>query len=106
MASVMKPRNDYVSFRPYQAIGSTRSGWASGDGPVRTTLQAGATALLVIGAPSLIIVPGLVYYLVGFKDWPTFLGHTVATFLFPAAAIGVITLLAAIFSVARLFFRR
>lgn len=106
MASVMKPRNDYVSFRPYKAIGSTRSVWRADDGPVRAMIRAGAAGLLFIGAPSLLIVPGVIYYLAGFEDWPTFLGHALATFGFPAAAIALVTLAAGVFSLCRLLLRR
>lgn len=106
MAFVTKPRNDYVSFRPYKAIGTTRSAWRSGDGPLRAMIRAGAACLLFIGLPSLVIVPGVVYYLAGFENWPTFLGHTVATFAIPAAAIAALALLAGVVSICRLLFRR
>ncbi len=106
MASVMKPRNEYVSFRPYKAIGTTRSPWRSGGGPIRAMIRAGAAGLLFIGLPSLAIVPAVVYYLVGFEDWPTFAGHAVATFALPAAAIALLALLAGVVSICRLLFRR
>lgn len=106
MAFVMKPRNDYVSFRPYKAIGTTRSPWRSEGGPIRAMIRAGAAGLLFIGIPSLVIVPAVIYYLVGFQDWPTFLGHAVATYAVPAAIIGAISLLAGLFSIIRLLFRR
>jgi len=106
MASVMKPRHDYVSFRPYQVIGTTRSAWRSGDGPLRAMLRAGAASLLFIGVPSPLIVPAVTYFLVGYQDWSTFLGYTVATFVFPAAAIAIIVGLAGLVSVGRLLSRR
>jgi hypothetical protein len=102
----MKPRNEYVSFRPYKAIGTTRSPWRSGDGPLRAMIRAGAAGLFFIGIPSLFIVPAIIYYLVGFEDWPTFLGHAVATFAFPAAAIVLLSLLAGVASIFRLLLRR
>ena len=106
MAFVTKPRNEYVSFRPYKAIGSTRSPWRSGDGPLRAMIRAGAAGLLFIGIPSLVIVPAVIYYLVGFEDWPTFLGHAVATYALPAAVIVLLSLLAGVFAICRLLFRR
>ncbi len=106
MAFVMKPRNDYVSFRPYKAIGTTRSPWRSEDGPVRAMIRAGAAGLLFLGIPSLIIVPIVIYYLVGFQDWPTFLGHAVATYAVPAALIAALSLLAGVVAIFRLLFRR
>ena len=101
-----KPRTDYVSFRPYKAIGTTRSIWRSGDGPVRAMVRAGAAGLLFIGLPSLVIVPAVIYWLVGFPDWQTFLGHAVATCAFPLAAIAALVLLSGLVSICRLCFRR
>ena len=106
MMPSMKPRTDYVSFRPYKAIGTTRSVWRSGDGPVRAMMRAGVAGAVFIGLPSLLIVPAIIYYLTGFQDWPTFLGHAVATFAFPAAAIVLLALLAGVVSICRLCFRR
>jgi hypothetical protein len=106
MAFVMKPRNEYVSFRPYKAIGTTRSPWRSGDGPLRAMIRAGAAGLIFIGIPSLAIVPAIVFYLAGFEDWPTFLGHSLATFALPAAAIALLALVAGAVSICRLLFRR
>ena len=91
MITGMKKPNEYVRFRPYKAIGTTRSNWRRSDGFVRTMVNTGLSALIFVGLPSLIIVPAVVYYMAGFQDWSTFLGHTLATFLFP---IGVILLLA------------
>ena len=106
MASVLKPRNEYVSFRPYKAIGTTRSPWRSGDGPLRAMMRAGAAGLLFIGLPSLVLVPAVIYYLLGLQDWLTFLGHAVATYAVPAAVIALLALLAGLVSICRLLFRR
>jgi hypothetical protein len=106
MAFITKPRNEYVSFRPYKAIGSTRSAWRREGSPLRAMVRAGAAGLLFIGLPALFVVPGVVYYLAGFESWPTFLGHTVATYAIPLAAILLLALLAGIVSLARLLFRR
>jgi hypothetical protein len=106
MALVSKPRNDYVSFRPYKAIGTTRSPWRADGGPIRAMTRAAAAGLLFIGLPALFIVPGVVYYFTGFEDWPTFLGHTVATLAIPAAAIAALALLAGVWAILRLLFRR
>jgi hypothetical protein len=106
MAFVTKPRNDYVSFRPYKAIGTTRSPWRREGSPLRSMVRGAAAGLLFVGLPALFIVPGVVYYFEGFGDWPTFLGHTLATYAIPAAAIVAITVLAGVFSLLRLLFRR
>jgi hypothetical protein len=106
MAPGTKPRTDYISFRPYKAIGTTRSFWRSGDGPLRSMARAGAAGLLFIGLPSLLVVPAVIYYLAGFEDWLTFLGHAVATFAIPAGAILGLTLLGGLVSICRLCFRR
>ena len=90
MITGMKKPNEYVRFRPYKAIGTTRSNWRRSDGFVRTMVNTAMSALIYVGVPSLIIVPAVVYYLAGFQDWGTFLGHTLATFLFPLGAILVI----------------
>lgn len=106
MPPATRHRKDYVSFRPYKAIGTTRSAWRSGDGPLRAMAKAAAAGAVFIGLPSLLIVPGVIYFLAGFQDWLTFLGHAVAVFAIPAAAIVLLALLAGIVAACRLFFRR
>ncbi len=106
MAFITKPRNEYVSFRPYKAIGTTRSPWRREGSPLRAMVRAGAGGLLFIGLPALFLVPGVVYYFAGFENWPTFLGHTLATYAIPAAAIALLAVLAGVVSLVRLLFPR
>ena len=106
MTHGIKNPNEYVRFRPYKAIGTTRSNWRRGDGPLRSMMRVAVGGVLFIGLPSLVLVPAVVWYLAGFQDWPTFLGHVLATFIFPVGAILLLTLLSGVVAFFRLRFQR